>query len=60
MTDEPKREQPRRTDQPTSPHTSEFEDPVERLKEAVRKADEKARRVKRPGASGVRGGTSKD
>jgi hypothetical protein len=60
MTDDPKREQPRKTDQPASPHTGEFEDPAERLKKAMRKADEKARRVKRPGASGVRGGTSRD
>jgi hypothetical protein len=60
MTDHSKREQPRKTDQPNSPHTIEFEDPVERLKDAMHKADEKARRIKRPGASGVRGGTSRD
>ena len=60
MIDHSKREQPRKTSQPNSLHTIEFEDPVERLKDATRKADEKARRIKRPGASGVRGGTSRD
>jgi hypothetical protein len=61
MADHPKDEQgERRTDEPTSPHRSEFEDPAERAKAAMRKADERARRVKRPGASGIRGGTSQD
>ena len=54
------RRKPREPDQPTSPHTEEFDDPVEREKAATRKSDERARRVKRPGASGIRGGTSKD
>jgi hypothetical protein len=52
-----KRRQP---DEPTGPHTEEFDDPVEREKAATRKADERARRTKQPGASGIRGGTSKD
>jgi hypothetical protein len=61
MADHPKDGQgERRTDGPTAPHRSEFEDPAERAKAAMRKADERARRVKRPGASGIRGGTSQD
>jgi hypothetical protein len=54
------REHERKPDEPTSPHRSEFEDPAERAKDAMRKADERARRTKRPGASGIRGGTSQD
>ena len=53
-------EKERQADQPTSPHGKEFDDPAERAKAAMRKADERARRIKRPGASGVRGGTSHD
>jgi hypothetical protein len=62
MPDLPKHEQrpERRPDEPTSPHRAELEDPAERAKAAMRKADERARRVKRPGASGIRGGTSQD
>jgi hypothetical protein len=48
----------RQPDEPTSPHHAEHDDPAERAKTAMRKAGERARRVKRPGASGIRGGTS--
>ncbi len=50
----------RKPDEPTSPHHAEHEDPVERAKTAMRKAGERARRIKRPGASGIRGGISQD
>src|SRR3712207_3105002 len=53
-------ESERQPDEPTSPHHAEHDDPAERAKTAMRKAGERARRVKRPGASGSRGGTSKD
>lgn len=53
-------EKERQADQPTSPHGKKFDDPAERANVAMRKADERARRIKRPGASGVRGGTSHD
>ena len=43
----------RAPDEPTSPHPGDLEDPAERAKGAMRKADERARRVKRPGASVV-------
>jgi hypothetical protein len=53
--------QERKPDQPTAPHRDEArEDAVERDKQAMRKADEQARRTKRPGASGKRGSTSED
>jgi hypothetical protein len=56
-----KRPEPKRkVDEPTSPHHAEHDDPAERAKTAMRKAGERSRRVKRPGASGIRGGTSKD
>ena len=45
----------REPDQPTAPHPEDLADPAERTKDAMRKADERARRVKRPGASGIRG-----
>ena len=54
------RQHERAPDEPTAPHRAEFEDPAERAKDAMRKANERARRVKRPGASGIRGGTSQD
>lgn len=47
-------------DEPTSSHPDELADPAERAKDAMRKADERARRVKRPGASGRRGSDSVD
>jgi hypothetical protein len=50
----------RRPDEPTSPHHAEHDEPAERAKTAMRKAGERNRRVKRPGASGIRGGTSAD
>lgn len=50
----------RKPDEPTSPHHAEHDNPAERLKTAARKAGERARRTKRAGASGIRGGTSKD
>ena len=50
----------RKPDYPTSPHPGDVEDPAERAKDAMHKADQRARRIKRPGASGVRGSTSKD
>jgi hypothetical protein len=50
----------RKPDQPTTPHAEELENPAERAKDAMRKAGERARRTKRPGASGIRGSTSKD
>jgi predicted Zn-dependent protease len=53
-------ESKRQPDEPTSPHHAEHEDPAERAKTAMRKAGERNRRVKRPGASGIRGGTSED
>jgi hypothetical protein len=56
---EPRRRD-RRPDEPTSPHHAEHDAPAERAKTAMRKAGERNRRVKRPGASGIRGGTSKD
>jgi hypothetical protein len=56
----PPGEKERQADQPTSPHGKEFDDPAERAKAAMRKADERGRRIKRPGASGVRGGASQD
>jgi hypothetical protein len=52
--------QERAPDQPTSPHPGELDDPAERAKDAMRKADERARRVKRPGAAGRRGSDSAD
>ncbi len=52
--------QERAPDEPTSPHPGELEDPAERAKDAMRKADERARRIKRPGASGRRGSDSVD
>jgi hypothetical protein len=57
--EQPKRRK-RQPDEPTSPHPEETGDPAERAKDAMRKAGERNRRVKRPGASGIRGGTSKD
>ena len=54
------RRKPREPDQPTAPDPETLADPAERAKDAMRKADERARRTKRPGASGIRGGTSKD
>jgi hypothetical protein len=53
-------ESKRKADEPTSPHHAEHDDPAERAKTAMRKAGERNRQVKRPGASGIRGGTSKD
>jgi hypothetical protein len=50
----------RQPDQPTAPHPVDLADPAERTRDAMRKADERARRIKRPGASGIRGGTSRD
>ena len=50
----------RKPDYPTAPHPDEVEDPAERAKDAMHKADERARRIKRPGAGGVRGSISKD
>jgi hypothetical protein len=58
--DEPPKRRKRQPDEPTSPHHAEHDDPAERAKTAMRKAGERNRRVKRPGASGIRGGTSKD
>ena len=52
--------QERKPDYPTAPHPDEVGDPAERAKDAMHKADERARRTKREGASGIRGGTSKD
>jgi hypothetical protein len=60
MPEQLERERQRKPDEPTCPHHEEFEDPAERAKAAFRKAGERARRTKRPGASGIRGGTSKD
>jgi hypothetical protein len=57
--EEPKRRE-RQPDEPTAPHPEETGDPAERAKDAMRKAGERNRRVKRPGASGIRGGTSED
>jgi hypothetical protein len=50
----------RRPDEPTSPHHEEHDDLAERATTAMRKAGERNRRVKRRGASGIRGGTSAD
>jgi hypothetical protein len=50
----------RAEDEPTAPHPGDLEDPAERAKDAMRKAGERARRVKRPGASGRRGSDSAD
>ena len=47
-------------DEPTSPHPEESGDVVERAKDAMKKAGERARRTKRPGASGKRGSTSEN
>jgi hypothetical protein len=60
VTEDHKEAPQRSPDAPTAPHRTEFEDPVERAKDAMHKADERNRRIKRPGASGIRGGTSKD
>lgn len=48
----------RQPDQPTAPHPQEVENPVERAKDAMRKAGENARRIKRSGAEGRRGSIS--
>lgn len=58
--DDDARKRERRSDEPTSPHHAEHDDPAERAKTAMRKAGERARRTKRPGAAGVRGGVSQD
>lgn len=59
--DMPKRERRKRQpDEPTAPDPETLADSGERPKDATRKADERARRMKRPGATGIRGGTSKD
>jgi hypothetical protein len=58
--DEKPQRRERQPDEPTAPHPEETADAAERAKDAMRKAGERNRRVKRPGASGIRGGTSKD
>jgi hypothetical protein len=58
--EEPRQRRKRQPDEPTTPHPEETGDPVERAKDAMHKAGERNRRVKRPGASGVRGGISVD
>lgn len=59
MDDKPDKDE-RKPHDPTTPHPGDLTDPAERAKDAMHKAGERARRTKREGASGIRGGTSKD